>query len=254
MSNVVPPPFSSDRIDRLVAIERHHFWFVGRRRLVERLIAEFGADMPNVLDVGVGGGLQAGRLSDAGRGVTAIDFLPDGLRHIGSTHPSIRRVQCTAEAMPFADGAFDLILALDVVEHTDDRSAIAEFVRVLKPGGTLIVTVPAFAFLWSIRDELAGHRRRYRAGDIRQRLSDVGLEVRRLGYYQCLLFPFVLLTRILGRNRKAVRDAEDLPSTALNSLFRTVNELEIVIGRWVHWPFGSSVFAVARKGGARVDA
>ena len=74
----------------------------------------------------------------------------------------------------------------------------------------------------------------------------------KLGYYQCLLFPFVLLTRVLGRNRKAVRDAEDLPPAALNSLFRTVIELETVIGRWLRWPFGSSVFAVARKG--RVDA
>lgn len=142
---------------------------------------------------------------------------------------------------------FDVVVALDVLEHTEDQSATAEIVRVLKPGGIVIVTVPALPWLWSTRDERAGHRRRYSRRGLVRLLQTHGLQVADVRFYQCLLLPAVIAMRLAGRCWSRTLALEERPTASINRLCLAVNRLEVRLGDHVAWPWGSSVAAVGRK-------
>src|SRR5205823_2727042 len=105
------------------------------------------------------------------------------------------------QRLPFDAGSVDLVTALDVLEHVDDGSALAEVRRVLRPGGLIVATVPAFRFLWSARDELAAHRRRYRRAELADLFESEGFAIAETAYYQFALFPVLAALRIVGRSR-----------------------------------------------------
>ncbi len=245
---VETPSFTSARLDRVMHMERNHFWFASRRRLVESLLRRSaGHPRLSVLDLGVGGGFFCQLLAQAGYRMTAIDFLPGGLRRLHRDAPTVQLVQSSAESLSLRDASFDAALALDVLEHIDDHAATAELFRVLRPGGSLIITVPAFPALWSFRDTAAGHRRRYRRQSLIQLLTAAGFAVEHTGYYQCLLFPLAILSRWAGRRHAATRDWEDTPPKLLNTLFHALSSAEVRLGGFIPWPYGSSLFAVARR-------
>jgi SAM-dependent methyltransferase len=200
-----------------------------------------------VLDVGCGTGTNATVLRAHGRRVFGVDYRPEGLR---AAHGEQRRdavfVQASATHLPFVDGAYDLVTALDVLEHVDDKAALDEILRVLRPGGSILITVPAMPWLWSVRDDEAGHLRRYRRRALIELLSGCGLELQRVTYYQCFLFPLVLV-RVLRPKSAAARDHEEQPSRMLNSVLCWVNRAEVGLTRFVSWPFGSSLVAVCRR-------
>jgi len=229
-------------------MEREHFWFAGRRILVDALLERYapgaGAEL---VDVGVGGGYYAQLLSERGYRVTAVDFLAGGLQRLGTVAPAIRRLQSTAEQLAMRDGAFDCALALDVLEHTDDGPAAAELYRILRPGGVAVVTVPAFEWLWSYRDEAAGHKRRYTREGLETLLRGAGFRVRQAGYYGCLLLPLTVMSRWAGRVTPATRDLEDVPPRMVNRVFRAINCGEARMGTRWGWPVGSTVFACVEK-------
>ncbi len=236
--------FTADRLQRLIDIEKRHFWFDGRRRMVERLIREHAGPPPRrMLDLGSGGGYFCEQLAAQGYRMTAADFLPGGLRCLQAA--GVAAAAAVAEHLPFRDASFDAALALDVLEHVDDQAAARELARVIRPEGLLVVTVPAFSWLWSYRDEAAGHRRRYHRALLRQLLTGAGFHVEQTGYYQFALFPLTVASRWLGRRTKATRDLEDLPPAAINSVFRLVTRAEVFLGH--RWPWGSSLVAVARR-------
>ncbi len=242
------PSFSNDRLQRVMRMEQNHFWFAARRRLVAHLLRRAAVSPSHsVLDLGVGGGLFCQLLAQSGYRMTALDFLPAGLRRLHHDAPSVQLVQSSAESLGLRDASFDAALALDVLEHIDDHAATAELFRVLRPGGCLILTVPAFPALWSFRDTAAGHRRRYRRQSLVQLLAAAGFAVEHTGYYQCLLFPLALLSRWAGRRTAATRDFEDTPPKLLNTLFQALSTAEVRLGGFIPWPYGSSLFAVARR-------
>jgi hypothetical protein len=133
-----------------------------------------------------------------------------------------------------------------VLEHVDDEAALEEIVRVVRPGGAVIVSVPAMPWLWSYRDVDAGHQRRYVRRGLLKLLRKSRLEVHRLNYFQCLLFPLVM-TRVVSRKGRAARDREDAPAPLVNSVLSVISRLEVRLSRVVSWPFGSSLVAVCRK-------
>jgi SAM-dependent methyltransferase len=164
-------------------VERTHWWFSGRRELFARELAGAGIGPDaRILDVGTGTGanlrmlreLRLDRVTGLDNNELAIQFCASkglGLVQRGDI--------C---AMPFAPGSFDVVLATDVIEHVDDdRAALAEIARVLKSGGTALVSVPAFPSLWALQDVVAHHKRRYRLRPLLQRMREAGLEPRR--YY-----------------------------------------------------------------------
>lgn len=160
-----------------------------------------------------------------------------------------------AAKLPFADGSFDLVTCLDVVEHLDDdTAALREMRRVLRPGGHLLVTVPAHPFLWGDQDEVNLHKRRYVADQLRERLIASGYTVVRLSYMNAVLFPPIAAVRMLRRLERRLRPRLPVQSDfrypapgPVNFALGHVFGAEGPILRRMDIPFGVSLFALAQK-------
>ena len=237
--------FPSDRLERLLEIDRRHFWFRGRRRLLEALLGERLARPSDLLDVGCGSGATLAWLGGLGHRTTGVDGHPGAVEEARRRAPEALVALGNAEALPLADASFDGALLLDVLEHVDDVAAVTEVARVVRPGGWVALTVPACPRLWSARDEDAGHLRRYRRRGVRKLLGAAGLEPERLTHYQFALLPLVAASRVVGGRR--LRDREDRPPRVVDAALGAVNALEARVARRVDLPWGSSIVAVARK-------
>ncbi|MCB0187509.1 MAG: class I SAM-dependent methyltransferase, partial [Caldilineaceae bacterium] len=180
--------------------EDRHAWFAGRTRaILKYLDAEVGAARVGsgrlVLDLGGGAGNMAHHLAHYGC-VIGLDM--NGRPLAVATQRGLQVTQSSADLLPFLDNTFDLIALLDTVDHIpDDIGVFEECRRVLKPGGKLMVTVPAFMWLWSYNDEINAHQRRYTAPELRQKLEISGLRVKRLSYNNFFLFPLIAGLRLL---------------------------------------------------------
>ena len=240
--------FSPDRLARLATIEDRHFWFVGRRALLKRLLQRYlRITSAFVVDVGCGTGDMVALMMGRGYRVLGLDLRPEGLEVRHERVPEATFVRGDVAALPLAGSSCDAVTLLDVLEHVDDVAALKEVRRILRPEGLLFLTVPAFPWLWSYRDKAAGHRRRYSRRGLCRLLTESGFAVQDLRFYQFLLFPALLLTRLLGRKGPQMRDLEEIPPPLLNLLLATLNRVETAVGELVRWPWGSSLVAVCRR-------
>jgi len=234
--------------ERLAPVEQDHFWFAGRDRLVRRLLDHHGAAEP-VLDLGCGTGRFASELADGGRRVIAIDPAPDlALAPVGAT------LVGSAERVPLADGSVGTVMVRDVIEHLDDEAAIAECHRVLRPGGLLVVLVPAWPSLWSVRDVRAGHLRRYTRRTLRAVVAAAGFDVLTLRGYQFTLLPAVAALRWYAARRPGPEPTaslhhEEHPPGPLNTALGWVNRAEAAMVTWPVPvpPTGTSLVLVGRR-------
>jgi SAM-dependent methyltransferase len=235
--------YRSARLRVIGQLESEHFWFVPRRRRLLNLVRRRLPGPARVLDVGCGTGGFCGALRRLGHDAVGLDphaaemGLPPGRFYSG-----------TSNRLPFPDAHFDAVCIFDVLEHVDDAAALKECRRVLRPGGQLFLSVPAYASLWSQRDTVAGHRRRYNRPMLRSLLRTGGFDLHELSGYQFFLLPLIWWNRS-GRKRAADCVArEDQVPPALNRLLRWINELEVSIASTV-WapPLGSSLVAAARR-------
>ena len=235
-------------------LEDRHWWFLGRRHIVRTVIERLGLSQDTmILDVGCGTGGNLSMLAEFGN-VIGSEFDPDAAR-IAAERGVAKIVRSSLpDQMPFADDQFQLVTLLDVLEHVEeDQASLATLTNLLSPGGHLVMTVPAFQFLWGAHDIEHHHRRRYRANQLRQRLETSGLQVQWLSYYNSLLFPVVVLVRMLrrifpARSQGSVEGRElVLPPPAINRLLEKLFASE---GYWLgkrYVPFGVSLIAIARK-------
>jgi SAM-dependent methyltransferase len=230
--------FTEERLDLLRRVEQRHFWFDGRRRLVMRWLRLQTAPS-RVLDVGCGTGTFTAYLRSRGVSAYGVDQLASG-----NLAPLVR---ADATRLPIAPSSCDVILLLDVLEHTDDVAVLREARRVLRDDGVAIVLVPAWPWLWSARDERAGHLRRYTRPALTAAVERAGLRIERWTFYQSLLFPLFAWSRWRVRRRAAHLDVEDMPSPPLNAVLRAITRTEVGLGRWIRWPIGSTLAAVIRK-------
>lgn len=192
-------------------IEDTHWWFRGRREIFTRLLAPFENRALSILDIGFGTGAMLTFLQRYGH-VTGMDMSVDAIR--------FARTRCDAPmllgditALPVETAAMDLVTAFDIVEHVpDDRAAFAELARVCRPGGHMLVTVPAFQFLWGNQDVVSHHQRRYTLGELETHVRNAGFVPRRLSYFNAILFPAVAAVRVARRLRGELVGA--LPSRA----------------------------------------
>jgi SAM-dependent methyltransferase len=241
------PGFDPARLARIRELEGWHFWFAGRRELVRGLLARHLGPAPQrILDVGCGTGRLAGELLAAGHRVTAVDRLPEALAAARAGTRGVGLLRADAGRLPLRAGAFDAVTLLDVLEHVDDAAALAELRRVVRPGGLLVLTVPAAPWLWSHRDRAAGHLRRYTRTSLRAALAAGGFAPLELGPYQCALFPVLAASRLFGRRGPRLRDAEERPPALLNAALAWVNRREARLGPG-RLPFGSSLAAACRR-------
>jgi SAM-dependent methyltransferase len=232
-------------------VEESHWFFVARRRILARLLDSLldEVDQPRILDTGCGTGATMGFLEHYGQ-VTGIDVSLKAVRYCQVQGRS-RLCLADGAALPFANGSFDLVTALDLLEHLpQEASGLQEIWRVLKSGGRTVLCVPAFMFLWSDFDRFSGHHRRYTRGELRQRVEEAGFDVVKISYFNTLLFPAVWVVRAvknaLGRWGPVGSDL-DLPSGVFNGLLTTIFSLETGLLDRGSLPFGVSLLCVARK-------
>jgi SAM-dependent methyltransferase len=236
--------FSAERFEVLEGLTENHFWFAGRIRLVLKLLrTHLPKKLNYAIDLGCGPGHWLAYWTEFAETVYGIDPFYDPATAREPVN-NVEMIKGTVQAVPADDNDADLVLMLDVLEHVDDNCAMDEVVRVLKPGGYFLATVPAMPWLWSFRDESAGHLRRYTLPALRGLIEGRGLEIDAIQYYQSLLMPVVAFSRFVGRSGTAARDAEDNPPKWLNALFRGINLFEVNCG--LRLPFGSSLIVIAR--------
>ena len=232
-------------------LEQSHWFFVARRRILSRLLDDLlvGIDQPKILDVGCGTGATMGFLERYGE-VTGIDVSPKAVDYCREQGRS-RLCLADGASLPFADSSFDLVTALDLLEHlSNEAEGLQEIWRVLRFGGRTVLFVPAFMFLWSDFDRFSGHHRRYTRGQLAQRVQEAGFQVVKVSYFNTLLFPVIWGVRaarnVLGKRRPASSDL-DLPSGGLNGVLARVFSLESGVIARGSLPFGVSLLCVARK-------
>ena len=240
--------------------EDDHWWFATRTwsllNLLDEGLARSDAD---ILDIGCGAGNMIHHLSRYGR-VKGIEVDPRPVALAQSRGYEVRQGDAT-KGIPFPDASFDLVTALDVIEHVDEDEAILrEAYRVLRPNGLIAISMPAFQWLWSHNDELNAHKRRYSARELRQRVERAGFNIRRLTFSFFLVFPLSALV-ILLRNRLGAKpklsshhvekDAYQVEmepvSPRLNTILRRVGRVESgLVGR-MNLPIGTSLMCIAKK-------
>lgn len=244
--------------DHYARLEPHHWWFQGRRQVVASVLRRSLRPPPSgaprhIFDVGCGTGEMTDMLRAFGS-VTGIDAAPEAVAHCQERFGEAIdvRLGTLPHDLP-GPGQADVITAFDVVEHLDDdRSALLAIHRSLAPGGTLVVTVPAFAFLWSSHDVVNHHRRRYTRPQLRERLESAGFVVERISYFNTWLFPAAAAVRLVRSRRHSSEDevATDdftLPAPWLNRLLLRLFASEGTMLRFTSLPVGVSILALARR-------
>jgi SAM-dependent methyltransferase len=237
--------------EAMFAVEDRHWWYVGVRREVERWLSDLAAtpgEKMRVLDAGCGtGGLLANLETPAWR--AGVEISSDGVR-LARTRGSAALVQGSVCALPFPDGTFDAVVSIDVLCHAgvDERQAIEEAARVLRPGGRLLVQVPAFDWLRGEHDDAVWTKRRYRSGEIARLLAAAGLSTPRVGYRNSLLFAPAAIARLARRGartreeaRSDVRPVPRAVNALLSGILAVERRLRLAL------PFGLSVFCVGEK-------
>ncbi len=231
-------------------VEDGHWWYRGRRRVLERTIARLHLPArARILDAGCGSGRNMVDFARHGE-VTGVELSPTSAelargRHVGEV------VEGSVMEMPFAADSFDLAVCLDVIEHLpDDRGALRELRRVVAPGAPLLVTVPAYQWLWSGHDEINHHCRRYSRPTLRRAAREAGWECTYATHFNSLLLPVAIALRALDRLHHGTTESSlDLwvPPAPVNwALQQPLNLEAALIARGGRIPAGLSLLAVLR--------
>jgi SAM-dependent methyltransferase len=244
---------------KLFAVEDRHFWFRARNVLIEGIAARAlsAIEAPAILEIGCGNGNVLGALARAcenGR-VIGLDFKAQALAH-ARRRSSLMLVQADATRTPFSI-PFDLVGMFDVLEHIQDDSATLRSAHgLLRPGGKLLITVPALMDLWSYADLAAKHCRRYELAELTGKLKSTGFEVEFVSPFMTILYPAMRLWRFLNRGgsetdtERFERDLQIVPIVNDAAAWLMSSE-----ARWVaaghRLPFGASLVALAVKSGGR---
>lgn len=237
--------------ERMAEIDRDHWWFVGRRKILTALIARFRPHPRSlrILEVGCGTGSNLPMLMRFGE-VEALE--PDAqARAVAATRTGLNIIAGGIEDAPLADGRYDLIVMFDVLEHIeDDVAALRALLPKLAPGGRLMLTVPAIPWLWSGHDLAHHHKRRYTAASLGATLSRADYRLLHRTAFNTLLLPAVAAVRLVRRvTRREGGDAEAmprrLPNRFLGWLFGA--ERHAAVRGWL--PYGVSLAVVAAPAG-----
>jgi len=255
MSNTVaadlPKEMQSHHYPILYEVEETHWWYVGRRRIIQHLVEKICTTLknpnPRILDVGCGTGANLKMLAAHGRaeGVDISSQAVDFCRERGLDSVKLGAI----EQLPYESGSFELVTALDVVEHLDDDVAgLSEMRRVLDRDGRLLLFVPAFMFLWGVQDDVSNHRRRYTLPGLLKAVEAAGFSVEWSSYANISFFIPVLLVRSVMR-WLGLRAATEygINISLMNGPFSQLFAAERFIFKRGRLPFGVSAVCIARR-------
>jgi len=230
--------------------EDRHWWYRGRRTVLGGVIAGLGLpDHARILDAGCGSGRNMIELARHGT-VTGVE-LSDTSVELARARDAGEVIAGSLLEMPFPGDSFDLAVSLDVIEHLeDDLTALRELRRTVAPGGSLLLTVPAYQWLWSGHDVINHHHRRYTRRSLQTVAEQAGWQQVRTTYFNSLLLPLAIVLRLLERlNTKTTESSLDLwvPPEPLNWLLERPLALEAaMIARGGRIPAGLSLLSVFR--------
>ena len=235
--------------DRMAELDSRHWWYRARRDILATLIARQLKlpPSPRILEIGCGTGHNLEMLQRFG--------TADGIE----IDPAARALAERRLGRPIGDSplpalsgvpdcGYDLVAILDVLEHVEeDRAALESIARKLKPGGRILITVPAHPWMWSAHDEVNHHKRRYTRKALRKVIADAGLKLELLSWFNSLLFPLAAAARLAGRVTGKQDSDDTLPPGAVNRLFETIFGLErYAVGR-LPLPPGVSLVAIVSR-------
>jgi SAM-dependent methyltransferase len=255
MNNVVaanlPKEMQSHHYPILYQVEDTHWWYVGRRRIIQSLVEKICTSLdnpnPRILDVGCGTGANLKMLAAYGS-AEGVDISPQAVefcRERGLDSVKLGAI----EQLPYEDGSFELVTALDVIEHLDDDVAgLQEMRRVLGRDGRVLLFVPAFMFLWGVQDDVSNHRRRYTLPSLLKAVEAAGFSIEWSSYANVSFFLPVLLVRSVMRWLRLHAATEyGINLSLMNRPFSSLFAAERFIFERGRIPFGVSAVCIARR-------
>jgi SAM-dependent methyltransferase len=244
------PEMHPDLIGELHRIESTHWWYRGRRKILQKLLMPHLDVIPPgpILDLGSGPGTNSRVLEPIPRKLFALDSSLDALRYCRERNYA-NGVLADAIATPYQDRTFSLVFAADILEHiADDEMAAAEIFRILKPSGVAVIVVPAYKILWGWQDEISGHYRRYSPARLRSLISNSGLEIVRLTCMNLLLaLPILFARGLLRLTGFSPKSENALLPDLLNPILYSAFIAEMPLLYRLDIPYGTSVVCFARR-------
>jgi SAM-dependent methyltransferase len=234
---------------RMAELDSEHWWFAARRDILDSAIRRIvrPPEGARILEIGCGTGHNLEMLARFGR-VEATE-LNDTARALATSRLG-RKIHAAAlpDLSMFKPSSFDMVALLDVLEHIgDDKAALAAIRDILKPGGALLVTVPANKWMWSAHDVSHHHHRRYRRSEIARLAETAGLDVQLLTHFNSLLFPLIAAARVAGKLTGRESADDSMPPAPLNGVLRSIFGLEAPLVGRLPMPVGVSLLAVLRR-------
>lgn len=244
--------FNASTFKHLASLEESNFWFTSRNKLIIWALGKYSTNRGSLLEIGCGTGFVLKGISDNFKEIDlhGSDIFTNGLEFASKRLPKVSLMQMDARKIPFYQ-EFDLLGAFDVLEHiVEDELVLYQMNGALKPGGTLIITVPQHLWLWSQVDKFACHQRRYSGKDLKEKLVRAGFEVQRSTSFVSLLLPIMLLTRFSKKKQSSNVKASDelqLPYFVNAALSVIMGFERILIKIGIDFTMGGSRMVVAKK-------
>lgn len=235
---------------RMAHHEKTYWWHLGRLKIITSYLNKHIGDKDGVkiLNVGCGTGGTLKTLEKYGK-VENVDVSDDAIDFMKQAGYKVKKVE--GIKLPYKDNSFDLVAAFDVLEHIEhDEEALKEWLRVLKPGGYVVMTIPAHQWLWSAHDTSLHHFRRYTTKEVKNKAKNAGLHPKKVSYAFAFSLPMVVgfrgINKVLGRKVDAETSYVPVPKP-INSFFTGLLSAEAKAHSFTPIPFGTSVIAALEK-------
>jgi len=230
-------------------VESFHWWFVVRRKLLKSILLSVNVPINSLtLDIGCGTGSNLSALVSTRLHVIGLDRSVYAL-HFVRRKGGFPLLAGDLSYLPIKTRSVGLIIAMDIFEHLEeDAEGIFESHRVLNKGGILILTVPAFRFLWGIQDVVTGHKKRYSKKEITNKLKEAGFEIFKSSYFNFFLFfPILIARRLMHLLGLTIRSENEVNFPLLNFFLKTIFSMEPHVLKYFSFPFGVSIYCIAKK-------